>query len=127
MKAKGLTLAELVAALILIGLFMGTMLIFIHKTAIIGKETALRIELRNIRSTINLHKIVKGSYPKDLRELIHARYRPTGSNEIYFSEKFLDTVGINSQGYPVDPFGNEFYYNPQEGVVASTTEGYKSW
>ena len=127
MKTKSLTLVESVAALTIIGLFMGTMLIFIYKAAIAGKETALHIELRNIRSTINLHKIVKGSYPKDLRELIHARYKPTGSNEIYFSEKFLDTVGRDTQGYPVDPFGNKFYYDPQEGVVFSTSKGYQQW
>lgn len=127
MKRKSLSLVELVAALTIIGLFMGTMLIFIHKTTLIGKETILQIELKNIRSTINLHRIVKGSYPKDLRELIQARYKPKGSNEVYFSEKFLNTVGKDSEGYLIDPFGNRFYYNPQEGVVASTTKGYRNW
>ncbi len=127
MKIKGLTLVELVVALAIIGLFMGTMIVFINKAAVIGKETVLRIELKTLRSTINLYKIVRGGYPQDLRQLLQARYKPEGAKEIYFSEKFLDTVGKDTQGYPVDPFGNKFNYNPQDGVVFSATNGYRQW
>ena len=126
-KNKGLTLVELVIALTTIGLFMGVMMLFIYKTTIIGKETALRIELKNLRLTLDLHKIIRGSYPEDLRGLLQARYKPQGSKEVFFSEKFLDTVGRDAGGYPVDPFGKRFYYNPQGGVVASVAKGYENW
>lgn len=114
-------------ALTIIGLFMGIMMVFIYKTTIIGKETTLRVELKNLRLTLDLHKIIRGSYPEDLKELLHARYKPRGSKEVFFSEKFLDSVGRDADGYPVDPFGKKFYYNPQQGVVASVAKGYENW
>ncbi|MDI6606504.1 MAG: type II secretion system protein [Candidatus Omnitrophota bacterium] len=126
-KNKGLTLVELVAVLTIIGLFMGVMMLFIYKTTIIGKETVLRVQLKNLRLTLDLHKIIRGSYPEDLKELLQARYKPQGSKEVFFSEKFLDTVGRDADGYPVDPFRKRFHYNPQEGVVTSVVKGYQNW
>ncbi|MFH0762590.1 MAG: hypothetical protein V1925_01725 [Candidatus Omnitrophota bacterium] len=126
-RRSGLTLFELIAALVFIGLFMGTMTVFIHKTAVIGKETVLRVQLKSIRSTINLHKMITGAYPGDLRELVQARYTPPGSSEVFFSETFLDSVGRDADSYPIDPFGKRFYYNGREGVVASAAKGYENW
>ena len=113
----GLTLFELVVSLTIIAVFMGTMLIFIHQTASYGKEVALRVGLKSLRLSLVLYKAIKGKYPEDLREFINTRYRPAGADEVLFGEEFLSTVGRDAEGYPVDVFGNRFYYDSRKGVI----------
>jgi len=127
MRRDGLTLFELVVALTIIGLFAGSMIVLINKTAIVGREKALQVELKGIRLSLVLYKAMNGQYPKDLRTFIETKYKPQGSDEVLFGENFLSTVGRGPKGHPIDPFGNRFKYNSKTGVLNSKTKGYENW
>jgi type II secretory pathway pseudopilin PulG len=124
---KALTFFELVIALIIISIFAGSLAMFIIRTAHVAKETALRHSLENLRSTLVLYKTIKRENPKTLKELLQAKYGFGTSQEVLFGDKFLSVVGRDDKGYPIDPFGNRFYYNPRKGTIRSLTEGYKNW
>lgn len=123
----GLTLLEFIIALTIIGIFVATMLTFINMAAIHAKEEALQLELRNFRLSLDLYKITKDSYPKDLRALLQARYKLKDSGEFLFGERFLDSVERDSEGYPLDPFKNRYNYDSGKGVIKSGTKGYEKW
>lgn len=124
---KGLTLLELVASFIIILLLIAAILIFFQKLTIDAKRAALKIELKSLRLSLTLYQAVKGKSPQDLRELMVAKIRPQGSDEIIFGEQFLTTVGRDGEGYPLDPFGTKFFYHPGRGVIRSATKGYEDW
>ena len=92
-----------------------------------AKETALRYGLNNLRLSLNLYKMIKESYPKDLRDLMQSSIILAKSEKLLFSEKFLFSLAIDKQGNAIDPFGNKFYYDPRKGVVGSQTKGYENW
>ena len=94
----GLTLFELVVSLTIIAVFIGTLLIFIHRTVVLAKETALQAELKSLRVSLVLYKAIKRKNPEDLRRLIRVKYRPGGLDEVLFGEEFLSTVGRDTEG-----------------------------
>ncbi len=124
---KSFTLLEFIFAIIIIIAFIGVLLTFIHKAAINAKEVTLQVELKNLRLSLDLYKAINEHYPEDLRLLIQAKYKMKSSEEFLFGEKFLETVGKDEQGYPLDPFGNRFFYNSRRGVINSQTKGYEQW
>jgi type II secretory pathway pseudopilin PulG len=124
---NGLTLFEFAVVLIIILIFAGTLLGFLYKAAIRAKEVTLQFELKNLRLALDLYKKIKGEYPQDLRLLIQTRYTPYGTSEIIFGQEFLEIVGTDKESYPIDPFGNRFYYNSGKGVVNSKAKGYENW
>jgi len=125
---RGLTLVELVIALVLIGLFTGVFAVLIQKASIVGKERGVVVDLKSIRQSLLLYEALNGRYPEDLRELVNASVRAESSaDEVFFGEEFLGTVGRDKMGYPVDTFGNRFTYNTDTGAVSSSTEGYENW
>jgi hypothetical protein len=91
------------------------------------KETALRYELNNFRMLLVLYKELKGYYPEDLKALVQSRHRLSKTDELIFSEKFLDSLEQDEHGAPLDAFGNRLYYDPRRGVVGSVTKGYENW
>lgn len=124
---KGLTLLELAVAFVIIGIFIATFISFMHQAAVNAKEVGLRYILKNLRSSIDLYKIIYGKYPQDLRVLMDAKYRIFGSSEAIFGKNFLENALRDTEGYPLDSFGNKFYYNAWKGVVRATTVGYENW
>ncbi len=126
-RINGLTLFELAIALAAIFIFVGVLFIFIQRAAFKAKETTLRTELQNIRQSLVLYRAIKGRPPEDLRTLLNARFKPRGTDEVFFDREFLDMIGRDKDGYPVDSFGSRFYYDTGRGVVYSGTAGYKDW
>lgn len=124
---NGLTLFELAIALAAIFIFVGVLFIFIQRAALKAREATLRTELQNIRESLVLYRAIRGSLPQDLKTLLNARFSPRGTDEVFFGREFLDMIGRDNDGYPVDPFGNRFYYDTGKGVVYSGTDGYKDW
>ncbi|NQT47141.1 MAG: type II secretion system protein [Candidatus Omnitrophica bacterium] len=125
---RGLTLLELAFTLTIIGLFCGLLMVLIWKTTIVGKEEALRIELKNLRISLVLHKATRKEYPEDLKIFLHTKYnKPMGSDEVLYGEEFLSSVGRDEAGCLVDPFDNRFYYDPKKGTINSATKGYENW
>jgi competence protein ComGC len=123
----GLTLFELAITLIIIIVFVGTLLTFIYRTAVHAKEVALQAELNALRLSLNLYRAIKGNNPPDLKTLIETKYKAGGSEEIAFEEQFLSFLGKDAGGFPVDPFGNKFYYDSKKEVIRSKTRGYENW
>jgi prepilin-type N-terminal cleavage/methylation domain-containing protein len=113
---QALTLLELVVALIIIGVCAYTFLGYLYQASLIAKEKALEIQLKSLRLALTLYQALEGHYPGDL-EVFY----------LIFGEKYLAGVNIDKQGYPVDIFGNKFYYNAKLGEVRSGTRGYENW
>jgi len=124
---KGMTLFELVVSLTIILVFSGILLGFISKASILARQTALRYELDNIRLLINLHREMEGEYPEDIKRFLKTPYVLGTSDKIIFGEKFVDTIGFDKEGYPVDPFGSRLFYDARKGVVRSVTKNYENW
>lgn len=124
---KGLTFFELIISATLIGIFVSVFLFFIGRQIKIAKEIVLAIELKGLRQSLVLYKAIKSEPAPDLRALITARHKPQGLDEVIFGREYLNTLGIDQEGYPVDPFGKRFYYSPRRGVVSSQAKGYESW
>jgi type II secretory pathway pseudopilin PulG len=127
LKTKGLTLLELAIVFIIISIFIATLISFIYQAAANAKEVSLRYTLKNLRLSIDLYKIIYAKYPQDLRILIDTGYRAFGSSDVIFGKNFLENALRDKEGYPLDPFGNKFYYNYLKGVVRTTTAGYENW
>ena len=75
-----------------------------YRTAILrAKETVMKAELRNLDVNIQLYSIKYGSFPPDIRYLL-------GRKDFLQLEYTLD-----KDGYPLDPFGNRYQYEPKTG------------
>lgn len=112
----------------IIGIFLGVIVFFLHRAAVLGSEVLLQVELKSIRQSLLLYEAMNGKYPEDLRELEKARFRAkSAADEVIFGEEFLSTVGRDDSGYLIDPFGNRFHYEPKSGRIGSATEGYENW
>lgn len=126
-RNNGLTLLELVVSLIIIFIFVGTFLIYIHKASIIAREKVLQVELKSLRQALVLYKAVEGTYPADLKVFMQTKYKRGSRDEIFFGEQFLTTIATDQEGYPIDSFGNRFYYDARLGELHSSTKGYTRW
>jgi type II secretory pathway pseudopilin PulG len=122
-----LTLFEFTVSLLIIIIFLAVFGVFISRVAHTAKEVSLQSELTAFREAIALYKALKGNNPGTLQELMHAEYRPQGLNKIIFGKEFLNIVGKDKDGYPLDPFGRKFFYNAERGVIHSQTKGYEKW
>jgi len=97
------------------------------------RATALTIELANLRSAVNFYAALKGNLPKNLKELLRARVilPKRGIKGDRFTLEIagglVESMNVDSGGYPLDPFGNRYSYDPATGMVRSTTPGYGSW
>lgn len=88
------------------------------------KQKALSYQLQLIRSSVNLFKVVEKRNPNNLAELARAIYTFPGDAE---TRKFLTNVPFDKAGTLVDPFGNNYIYDPSNGWIRSGTPGYEMW
>lgn len=126
--ARKSTLFELAISLIIIIALIGTVMVFLHRLTINAKETTLQVELRTLRLSLLLYQALKGRNPQDLKVLIETKLKPRDlAEEVIFGKDFLEAVGRDKEGYPVDSFGKRFYYNPKKGVIRSQVKKYEQW
>ena len=92
-----------------------------------ARQTALRYQLNNFRMLLVLYKELKGYYPEDLVVLIQTSHRLSETDELVFSEKFLDSLEQDEHGEPLDAFGHRLSYDNKMGVIGSKTKGYENW
>ena len=92
-----------------------------------ARETALKMGLGNIRMSVRLYQALNERYPKDVKELLATRYLIPTKEDTIFSDRYLDAQALDTDGYPVDPFGHRYEYDPKQGRVASSTKGYEQW
>jgi len=90
-------------------------------------ELALKSEPKNMLTALELYRAIKGKNPEDLKRLLETKFQPKDLRGILFDQEFLSIAEKDAQGYPVDPFGQRFYYNPVKGVIYSQTKGYEGW
>lgn len=97
------------------------------------KEAALTVELANLRSAINFFAMTKGRLPASLKELIAVKAVAPKSDiegrdyRIEIIGSYVQSMTADPEGYPTDPFGNRYDYDPKTGRVRSTTKGYEQW
>ncbi|MBI5970816.1 MAG: hypothetical protein HY884_06645 [Deltaproteobacteria bacterium] len=97
------------------------------------KETALRIELSNLRGAINFFAMLEKRLPASLAELaekkavISKRDVEGRDYKVVFEGRFVEAMTEDAGGRITDTFGNPYVYDPKTGRVASTTKGYEGW
>ena len=127
-EQKGLGVIDTLVVCIVVALLMVVSLGYYHPIALEAQQTALRAGLRNIRVSVNLYRAFNHNQnPRHLKALITQRYlssSPTGS---IFEQSYLDAYSTDSEGYPTDPFGHRYRYEPRSGDVHSSTHGYETW
>ena len=92
-----------------------------------ARETALRMGLGNVRMSVRLYHALNERYPRDVKELLTTRYLIPTKEDTIFSDRYLDAQALDADGYPIDPFGHRYEYDPKQGRVASSTAGYERW
>ena len=92
-----------------------------------ARETALKAGLVNIRLSIQLYQGLNGRYPVDLKELLSKRFLIPVKEGTIFSDRYLRSQALDPNGYPIDPFGQRYGYDPTLGRVSSRTDGYEHW
>lgn len=97
------------------------------------RETALLIELSNIRRSVSYFALANKRLPNSLKELTSAKTLDPKTDiegrvyNILVVGSFVESMTTDGQGFPLDPFGNKYGYELPSGRVHSSTEGYEKW
>jgi len=132
-KQKGMTVVEAVIALCVIGLLTGVVISKYQRTVKAARESAVKAELANVRTSIQLFRMLNGRNPKSLTELIEknvmlpARVGADQYSGSFFKQKYLTANIVDKKGNMLDAFGNYFCYDPVRGEVRSSTKGCDIW
>ena len=128
---RGFTILDALITLCVIGVLFGIFVPKYQRIAQEAQETALRLGLFNIRSSIRLFRTFNGRNPRSLEEMIDKKVilpaRTAASTGSFFEQKYLMDHAVDNNGRIMDPFGNPLVYDPLGGAVRTTTEGYESW
>ena len=124
---QGLGIVDTLIVVVLISIMMGVLLPKYQRLAEQAREVALQISLGNIRKAVQVYVLTKQKIPTDLRDLIQEKYVFPIKEGTVFSDQYLKTNALDDTGYPIDPFGNRYGYDPNIGQLFSTTKGYETW
>ena len=124
---KGLGIIETIIVCLLVAVMFGTLIPRYQRTAREARETALRMGLTSMRTSIQLYVLLNNKPPEGLKELLGKRYIIPTKEGTIFTDQYLRGLAMDSEGYPIDPFGNRYSYEPKEGRVSSTTKRYEKW
>lgn len=97
------------------------------------RETALMIELSNLRNAVTYYTMFNKRLPASLKELVKENIVITEKDiegaefKIAVLGKYVESMTTDSEGNPTDPFGNRFEFDAKTGRVRSTTGGYENW
>jgi hypothetical protein len=97
------------------------------------KEAALIIEISNLRMAVNLYVKVNERRPSSLKQLLAEEAampkKDIESNEyrIMIIGSYVEGMTADQEGYPLDPFGGRYSYDPETAMVHPSTRGYESW
>jgi type II secretory pathway pseudopilin PulG len=131
---KGLSVYETVVTLCLIGVLTGVVIVKYRQVTRAAQDSAVKTALVNIRTSIQLFKMINGRNPQNLKEMVekkvmlparigHDKY----SGPIFLNESYLMEYATDKAGNIIDVFGNPFAYDAIKGEVRSTSQGYESW
>jgi hypothetical protein len=97
------------------------------------KEAAITIEISNLRMAVNMYVMINKRRPSSLKQLLAEKAllakRDIGSNEyrIMMIGSYIEGMTVDHEGYPLDPLGGRYSYDPETGMVHPSTRGYESW
>lgn len=130
---RGLTIVESLIALCAIAVLISIVVPKYQRLTNDAREAALKTGLMNIRTSIELFKILNRRCPKDLAEMtdknimLPARSGKEPYAGSFFKQKYLMMQVLDAHGNYLDAFGSPYLYNAEQGTVRSTTPGYGSW
>ncbi len=130
---KGLTIIDAVFTLCIIGVLFLVVVPRYERVAHEARETALKAELANIRTSIRLFRILNKRQPASLRELMEKKIllpaRAGGGpyEGSILNEQYLMPNAVDKYGNVLDAFGHSYTYDSVNGIVRSTTQGYEDW
>ena len=123
----GKTALDTAIVCVLVVVLAAAMMMYLDRLTREARETALKMGLGNIRMSVQLYQALNERYPKDIKALLNTRYLIPAKEDTIFSDRYLDAQTLDADGYPVDPFGHRYEYDPKQGRVASSTKGYEQW
>lgn len=126
-KRCSFTIVELLTAMCLIFVLLGVFAIYANVTLRVGRETALREELNNIRISVTHYQVIHGKLPEDLLSLMNQQFTFRTPDGIIMKRVFLEPFRIDKKGYLLDSFLNRYVYDNKTGQVATSSAAYESW
>lgn len=130
---KGRTAFEAIVVAILLMFLLFIAVDRYYKSVASVRETALTVELSNLRSAIHYYVALKGRLPESLPGLIKTgasagRKEISGQDyRVLIIGAYVESMTLDKEGFPLDPFGNRYAYDPSTGMLRSGTEGYGKW
>lgn len=126
-EEKGLGIIDTLVTLVVIAVLIGVVIPRYQGMAQDAQETALRMSLDGIRKGMMAYVLINKRIPGDLRDLVTEEVILPVREDTMFTMNYLKSLALDDDGYPIDPYGNRYGYNPENGAVQSTTKGYEKW
>lgn len=126
-RKRSFTIVEVLTAVCVIFVFLGVFAIYAKATLRAGRETALREELNNIRTSIKHYHMIRGKLPEDLLILMKQEFTFRRSDGIVISRPYLEPFRMDGKGNLLDPFLKKYVYDRETGQVATSSKTYQSW
>ncbi len=116
-------------------LIMGALLVGMIYVAVlyygkVAEQTRIKVlesDMRNMRLGISLYLYRNGEVPEDIRDLEKKECIEYTAGGKLIRREYVKLITKDKEGYPIDPFGNRYHYNPNTGMVHPTTPGYENW
>lgn len=130
---EGRTIFEALLVAVLVAVFVLIAIDKYYSSIKTVKETALLVEMSNLRSALNYYLMFNGKPPISLKEMVEKgvdaskRGIEGADYRIVIAGKYVETMTLDADGYPVDPFGNRYSYDASLGLIRSSTRGYEKW
>lgn len=118
---------ELMIVLAIIGILLIVVAGYYQEVVNRARREVLVAELRNLRLVLELYRALYHRYPDDIRLLEKAGVVRFYQPKEPLQEKYLKFLSIDDEGYPLDPFGQRYFYRVETGEIYSRTPGYESW
>ena len=97
--------------LVLYGVFAGHWIKNLEE----ARKVTLENQLTNLKYSLELYRMLEGSYPGDLREL--SKKRIAIREDSLYGRKYLELQSQDKEGNPIDPYGRRFIYNSKDGSI----------
>jgi competence protein ComGC len=130
---SGRTVLETVLVLLFISIFLVVAIDRFTSSVRSIRENALVVEIGNLRRSVNFYAVINKKLPASLKTLLTekamvAREDIRGEEyDVVIVGSFIESMTVDPDGEPLDPFGNRYVYDPATGRVNSSTPGYGSW
>mgnify|MGYP001620154587 CR=1 FL=1 len=128
----GRTVLETLAAVALVSILLVIAAPRFYSLSRDIKETALGIELSNLRGAINFFAMLEKRLPVSLKELAEKKAVISKNDlhgaeyKVVFESRFVETMTVDKEYNITDPFGNPYAYDPLTGIVRSSTKVYEN-